>query len=225
LRRALAEHVRQEVLYREALFRGLDREDPVVRMAMVNKLKMIAAAQAEAVEPGDEEIQAYFTLRQERYRIPARVSFTQIYYSTDKRGDRARSDAEADLEKIRQQTPDPEEVLDWGDGSLLQTVVVDETEEGVSRMFGAEFGAAVVAQRPGPWEGPFESGYGLHLVKVDSRVESRIPDWTEVRGQVQTDMLYEARRAAEDQLYAEIASRYQVVYDPSIAELLEGDPE
>jgi hypothetical protein len=225
LRRALAEHIRQEVLYREALFRGLDREDPVVRIAMVNKLKMIAAAQAESVEPGDEEIQAYFALRQERYRIPAQLSFTQIYYSKERRGDRTQNDAESDLQKIRQQQPSSEEISNWGDGSLLQNVLVDETEDGVSRMFGAGFGVAVLAQEPGQWEGPLESGYGLHLVRVDNRVESRVPDWTEVRDQIQNDMIYEARKAAEDRMYAEIAARYQVVYDQSIAEILEGEQD
>ncbi len=223
LRNALGEHIRQEVLYREALARGLDREDPVVRLAMVNKLNMIAAAQAEAVEPTDEEIKAYFALRQERYRIPATESFMHIYFNKDKRGEQARSDAEEVLGIIGQQEPRPEKLSDWGDQSMLQNVLVEQTEGEINRMFGAGFGTTVVSLERDQWQGPLESGYGLHLVKVYNRVESRVPDWTEVRKQIHADMLYEARKAAEDQFYQEIAARYRVVYDQAIAELLEGE--
>ncbi len=90
-------------------------------------------------------------------------------------------------------------------------------------MFGARFGTTVVSLEPDQWQGPLESGYGLHLVKVYNRVESRVPDWTEVAKQIHADMLYEARKAAEDLFYQEIAARYRVVYDQAIAELLEGE--
>jgi len=223
LRNALSEYIRQEVLYREALARGLDREDPVVRLAMVNKLNMIAAAQAEAVEPTDEEIKAYFALRQERYRIPATLSFMHIYFNKDKRGEQARRDAKEVLGIIGQQEPRPEKLSDLGDQSMLQNVLVEQTEGEINRMFGAGFGTTVVSLERDQWQGPVESGYGLHLVKVYNRVESRVPDWTEVGKQIHADMLYEARKAAEDLFYQEIAARYRVVYDQAIAELLEGE--
>ena len=54
------------------------------------------------------------------------------------------------------------------------------------------------------------SGFGVHLVKITHREESRIPDWTEVRDRITTDMQYEGGKAAEDRLYGEILSRYQV---------------
>jgi hypothetical protein len=221
----LSNHIREEVLYREALARGLDREDPTVRLAMVNKLKMIAAAQAEAIEPTDEEIEAYFSLRQERYRIPTRVSFMHIYFNKDERGENAEKDAGEVLTKILENEPRPEELAELGDQLMLENVLVDQSEKGISRNFGNAFGAEVINLEPGPWQGPFESGYGLHLVKVLKRTESRIPDWTEVKKEVHTDMMFEARKAAEDSFYQEVAAQYQVVYDKAVAELLEGEKE
>jgi hypothetical protein len=75
----------------------------------------------------------------------------------------------------------------------------------------------------GRWEGPVESGFGLHLVKITHRDESRIPDWTEVRRRMAADMQYEGRNAAEDQLYAEILPRYRIVYSAGLSELLEAE--
>ncbi len=81
LRKGLAQYVRDEILYREALARNLDRADPTVRLAMVRKITMMGVARAEAAELTDEDIQAYFALRKERYRIPARVDMVQVYLS------------------------------------------------------------------------------------------------------------------------------------------------
>ena len=81
LRKGLEQYVRDEILYREALARNLDRADPTVRLAMVRKITMMGVARAEAAELTDEDVEAYFALRKERYRIPARVDMVQGYLS------------------------------------------------------------------------------------------------------------------------------------------------
>ncbi len=48
LRKGLEQYVRDEILYREALARNLDRADPTVRLAMVRKITMMGVARAEA---------------------------------------------------------------------------------------------------------------------------------------------------------------------------------
>jgi hypothetical protein len=222
LRKAFERHVREEVLYREALARGLDRGDPTVRMVMVRKITMLGTARADAAELTDEDLQAYFALRRERYRIPAMVSLMQVPLSRDKRGDRTRADAEELLAALRQGDPRPEDLAGLGDVLMLPSVCADMAERDLDRTFGGDFSAAVTGLTPGQWEGPVESGFGLHLVKVTRREESRIPDWSEVRGRIETDMRYDARKAAEDQFYAEVAPRYQLLYDEGAAAVLEG---
>ena len=222
LRKGLEQYIRNEILYREALARNLDRADPIVRLTMVRKITMMGTAKAEAAELTDEEIQAYFALRKERYRIPATVNLMQVYLSKDKRGDRVQADAAQLLESFKQREPRPRELADLGDLSMLGSVYTEMSEQDLDRTFGGEFGAAVLALTPGKWSGPIESGYGLHLLKVTHRKESRIPDLTEVGQRVIADMRYEGRKAAEDQLYAEIAPRYQVLYDKAARAVLEG---
>ncbi len=48
LSKGLGQYVRDEILYREALARNLDRADPTVRLAMVRKITMMVVARAEA---------------------------------------------------------------------------------------------------------------------------------------------------------------------------------
>jgi len=221
LRGALEQHVRQEVLYREALARGYDRDDLVVRRAMQQKMEFLAASQALQEPPTEEEIEAYFALRQERYRIPAVVSFEQVYVNPDRRGSETERYANELLERLRREDPAPEESASWGDPIMLDVSYSDKTEQEVGATFGAEFADSLLSLPVGAWEGPVLSGYGLHLVRLSRREDSRIPDWREVGRRVTGDMEFEARSSAKDQLYQEIAQNYEVVLDRPVRDLLE----
>jgi parvulin-like peptidyl-prolyl isomerase len=225
LRGALEQFIRQEVLYREALARGYDRDDLVVRRAMQQKMEFLAQSQATREPPTVEEVEAYFTLRQERYRTPAVVSFAQVFVNPDAHESDVEDVAAALLERLRREDPDPSAVASLGDPIMLRPAYSGQNEQDLRSQFGESFAKAVLAQELGAWEGPVRSGYGLHLVKVLSREDSRTPDWREVAQQVVGDMEYDARAAAKEQLYQEIAQTYQVVLDPRVRELLEAAAE
>ncbi len=221
LRGALEQHIRQEVLYREALARGYDRDDLVVRRAMQQKMEFLAASQAVQEPPTEEEIEAFFALRQERYRLPAVLSFQQVYLSADQRGAGVEQAAIDVLARLRSEDPGPDALASWGDAIMLDTSYAAQGEREVSAAFGEIFAEALVRLPVGEWQGPVSSGYGLHLVKVFEREESRIPEWREVGGRVISDMEFEAKAASRDQLYQEIAQNYEVVLDGQVRGFLE----
>lgn len=221
LRGALEQHIRQEVLYREALARGYDRDDLVVRRAMQQKMEFLAASQAVQEPPTEEEIEAFFALRQERYRLPAVLSFEQIFVSPDSRGAGAEQASIDLLARLRSEDPDSDALVSWGDPIMLETSYAGQTEREVSAAFGEVFAEAVVRLPIGEWQGPVSSGYGLHLVKVLQREDPRIPDWREVGGRVISDIEFEAKATARDQLYQEIAQNYEVFLDSEVRAFLE----
>jgi len=221
LRGYLEVHIRQEVLYREALARGYDRDDPVVRQAMQRKMEFLASSQGTREPPTDAEIEAFFALRRERYRIPAVLDLAQVYVSVE--GDAAAVEARAAdlLQRLREEDPDPRALADWGDALRLNPFYTGQTEQDLQALFGGDFATAVLQVDAGVWSGPIRSGYGLHLVKVLERQDGRVPAWTEVRGRVLSDLQYEAGQAAREQLYQEIVQTYQILLDPTVRELLE----
>ena len=220
LRGALDQHIRQEVLYREALARGYDRDDQVVRRAMQQKMEFLAASQALQEPLTEEEIEAFFSLRQDRYALPAVVTFAQVYVSLDQRGSDAEVDAKELLERLRREDPEPAGLVEWGDPIMLEPYYSDRSEQDVSSAFGGDFAQALLALPVGSWEGPVISGYGLHLVKMYRRVEPRVPDWREVQARVISDMEFEAKASSRDQLYQEIAQTYEIVFDSQVRDLL-----
>jgi len=190
-------------------------------MSLVRKITMLSTAAAQAVEPSDAEIRAYLELRAERYRIPASFDLLQVYLSPDKHGEDLASDAAELLAVLRKKDPSSEEVAELGDSLMLPTAFRDISGDQLARTFGVAFREGVVPLPVGSWEGPVESGYGLHLVKITRREDSRIPEWAEVRDRIVTDMRFEGRNAAEDQFYAEVLPRYRVEISEGVEALLQ----
>lgn len=207
LRLAVDGYVRNEILYREALARGMDRENPQVRMALIQKMQLLAAGQADARGVTEEDLTAFFALRKEQYRIPARVNLVQVFF---REGADSRERADALLERFQKQEPSQEILLEAGDASMLDTVLEAVTASDLEKQFGTDFTAEVLSLPEGEWEGPVGSGYGLHVVKILGRQPGRIPDLSEVREEVESDLQYEAQNAAQEQGYQEIAGKYRV---------------
>ena len=100
-----------------------------------------------------------------------------------------------------------------GDPILLEHGYADVPLREVASLFGQQFAAAVVDLEPGVWSGPIESGYGVHLVFVDRRIEARLPELDEVREQVRREWDNERRVETTEVFYREMLDRYEVVIE------------
>ena len=68
-------HVREEILYREALALGLDKDDTVVRRRMTQKLELMGDDIAGITVPTDDDLRKHMEEHPENFRIePANAS-------------------------------------------------------------------------------------------------------------------------------------------------------
>ena len=199
--------VREEVLYREALAMGLDRDDTVVRRRLAQKIEFLADDLATRSEPLPEELERFLEENLDRYELPGRISFSHIYFSIDRRGESAEGDALAGLRQVRDgASPD-----EHGDPFMLQRDYPSRTEREVAELFGSEFAASLFALDRGEWRGPIASSYGLHLVYVRERTPSQVPVLADVSERVKNDLLSERRRTANEALVETLKERYEIV--------------
>jgi hypothetical protein len=204
----VADHVREEILYREAAALGLDRDDVIVRRRMRQKMELLAESFGEEVVPVEAELEAWLREHPERYRSEARVSFRQVYLSPE-RGAALEADAERLLAALRADgaSLDPAAL---GDRIGLPPALRDAPLSDVARHFGDGFAARLEAASPGEWTGPVESGYGAHLVRIESRVEGRLPELAEVREAVRRDWQSARTRDARERFYEALREGYDV---------------
>lgn len=214
--------IHDEILYREALRMEYDRDDPLIRHTLKLKMEFLGESQALNSEPSLEEMQAYYSMRMDRYREPAKVSFIHVYFSTDKRGADAEKDSRKVVEQLISENPGPGELSGYGDRFMLKDHYVDQDEQQLRAAFGETFAQQVILLAPQVWHGPVASAYGLHLVKVYKRQEPYQPEIAEVEEKLRGDMDFENRQAAKQLFYTEILRNYQIEYDAPTREVMEG---
>jgi hypothetical protein len=202
--------VREEVLYREALALGLDQGDTIVKRRMAQKMEFLAEDGA-GPDPTREELAAWFEKNVERFALPVRASFRQLYFSPDRRGARAHQDAVNALEQLRDQPADSPAATALGDPFMFQLTLTDRSPEQLARDFGPGFAEALFALAPGSWQGPLESGYGWHLVFVSDSLPGRLPAFEAVEPEVKTAFEAERRAEAWRKAYEEMRAKYEVV--------------
>ena len=203
------DHIREEIYYREALAMGLDREDTIVRRRMRQKLEFLTDDVAAIADPTDEQLQGYLEEHREAFRAPARFSFHQVYLNRDRRGDAAASDAQRALSRLRAAGAE----VDWsalGDTILLPAGYDLASEVEVDRQFGVGFAARLAELPVGGWEGPVESGYGLHLVRIRERQEAEDRALGQVREAVERDWRAQRRTETADAFYQGLRGRYSI---------------
>ena len=207
--------VREEILYREALALGLDKEDTIVKRRMAQKMEFLAEDLSDLREPTTEELRAWFEKNSQRFALPARTTFRHLYFSPDRRGQHTRADAVSALNELPGKTEDSPAAAALADPFMFQDYYGDRTPEQLAKEFGPNFAQSLFQIKPGSWQGPIESGYGWHLVWVDSITPSRMPQFEEVEQDVKSKWIEEQRAGTKRKMFEAMRMQYEVVLPPS----------
>lgn len=201
--------IREEVYYREALALGLDENDDEVRRRLVEKMRYLTEDIADPEPASEEALREFYAASPERFVIPASVTFDQVFFSPNARGEALETDVAAGLQALR----DGAAAEEIGDRTPLESRFMDAARDRVAVLFGAALTDAVFALPEGEWSGPYESDFGLHLVRVVSRSAARRPSYDEAREQVAQTFAADRRSRANAQAYAQMRARYDVVVE------------
>ena len=204
--------VREEIAVREAMAAGLDRDDTVIRRRLRQKLEFLQEDAADTAAPTDAQLQAWLDANAGAFRTEPRVTFRQVYFSKDKRGQAAQADALAALAQLAK--AGTEAMADrLGDATMLPPEFDGAERRDVVKTFGEAFAARIDDAEAGAWTGPIASGYGLHLVLVRSRTPGGLPPLAAIRPAVERQYAADRRALQLSAMYERLLSRYTVVIE------------
>jgi len=203
--------VREEVLMREALRLGLDRDDAIVRRRLAQKMEFLSEDLVAMAEPTDDDLRAFLAAHPERFRTPARFTFSQVHLDPKKRGDALRADADALLRALRAGGA----ARGASDSRMLDSEQRDVARHEVEASFGPEFAVRLAELPLGSWEGPVPSGYGVHLVRVERRVLGEVPPLADVRAAVVREWTAAKRTELKRAQLEGLLARYRVTIEAS----------
>jgi len=210
LRGLVDSYVKEEVYYREALKRGLDRDDTLIRRRMQQKMEFVTEPADELLRADDTALQAYLDAHENEFRVEPRFAFEQVFLNPEKTGAAAAVRAEQMLTILKASERDgvPPDV---GDPTLLPAEMPLSPLSGIARNFGEPFSAELTDLPEGEWAGPIKSAYGLHLVRVTKRVDGYDPKLAEVRGTVEQKWRAQKRDEFQKQAYDQLLAKYEVI--------------
>jgi peptidyl-prolyl cis-trans isomerase C len=209
--RMVEQKVQSEVLYREAMAMGLDKNDEIVKRRMALKMQFLAEDVAAAREPTTDELKSWFEKNSAKFAQPPRLSFRHLYFSPDRRGAHARDDAAKALALLTGQPEDVNLRESSADPSMFQDYYREQAPDYLGKEFGPQFAQAVQKLPSGSWQWPIESGFGWHLVFVDAVIPGRVPDFEEIESDVKTAWLAAQKAVAWDKAYKEMRAKYTVL--------------
>ena len=206
----------EEVLFRESLNRGMDRNDEIVRRRLIQKMEKLSSHLSWTEPPTPQEAAEYYAANPEQFQTPARRSFSQIYFSRAERGERTEPDALDVLTTLNDVFSDGQ-ASGLGDRFMLPSYFAQLTQNDVLQQFGPEFAAALFETQPEIWGGPIPSAYGLHLVFIQEDLPAYLPLLADIAPQVFVALNAERQQVATERLFQSFRAKYEIVFDPEDA--------
>ena len=195
--------VNDEMLFREAKRLRLDEEDVIVKRRLIQKMQFIAE-EGEVAEPDEAALRAYFEANAEEYRLPVRFTFSHVFFSGE-------PDAAA-IAKVSGSKGN--EWRSQGDPTMQRPTWVQRSQRQLAAEFGAGFAESLMQLAPADaWQGPLQSEFGWHLVRLDAVDAAALPRFETVVNQVLNDYLFEAKSEARQNQLGKLRERYEVIWD------------
>jgi hypothetical protein len=206
LNRLIESYLHDEILYREGVRLGLERDDLVVKRRVRQKIEMIAEEDASTRAPTDADLAAYLTANAARFVQPAILTFDQVFIGESGSATGTLPVVAVTRDALRKGV-DPEEL---GRPTLLPHRMTRTPADLVARDFGPAFVAALEHAPVGEWVGPIDSSFGAHYVRVSDRTPAVAPQLAAVRDQVVREWENDRRQRARNDAYTKMRREYLV---------------
>jgi hypothetical protein len=198
--------IEDELLYREGLRIGFDKNDGVVKQRLIQKALFFAEELKGAADmPSDEELRRFYLLTRPTWKKPARHHLRQIFMKDEsplvalKKSLEDGTETEARALRLGASSPIPPE-LTLGEDELARTL-------------GADFVAALASSQNARWIGPIRSAYGWHLVERLEDAPADVALFEEVKDRVREVYMTKRREDAVSAFLADAFHRYRVTID------------
>ncbi len=208
----LRDYVREEVFAREAVALGLDKDDTIIRRRLRQKLEFVSEDVAAHAEPTDEQLRAYLKEHADAFRGDRRFTFRQVYLNPQQRGTNLGRDATKLLAQLRRAGTNAD-IAALGDSLMLENEFNGIAAAEVVKQFGERFAAALGEMPVGQWQGPTESGFGVHLVIIAERTDGSMPALEDVRAAARREWTHARRLEANEKFYRTLLQRYVVTIE------------
>ena len=198
----ISQFVDDEILYKEAYKRGLDRGDSRMRRNLLFKIRGLLAG--EVGDPTAEDLRAYFESNRERFRYKATWSIEQVLFS----------EPASVPDGLNAQLNSGLDPLGVGEDRYnLARDIPNSTQREIVRIFGPTAARTILAIDDDRWHGPVASRLGVNFVRITGRADTHNPTFEEVERYIEGEWRMDRVRERLEQELNALRNDYHIVIE------------
>ena len=198
--------IEEEILYREALLLGLDKEDRIIKRRLAQKISFLKQESILNM-PTKDEIFEYYDLNKDKYYVDKTFTFTHLFYSSENSSKERATNSYQEIINGYDVSADP---------FFLGKNFVDKSLKNIESDLGKNFASNLQNLTINKWSEPIASAFGYHLVYVSNINNGYYPNMTTIYKRVEMDLLQDKRDQAVKRFVDEVKSEYKVYINPDL---------
>lgn len=205
------DYIKREVLKREALNWGLDKVDPIISSRLAQLGEQFLVNNLPNEELSEESLNSFYNENKHFYIDDAKVTFSHIFF---------RNSDEKTINDLTSYVRTQNE--EFFNNNLLNKISVfpyqknyaQRSESFIRGHFGEKTTKEIFAlEISSKWQGPVQSPYGFHIIKLTSVTEAKQKSFDEVSDLVLKRFISERRKANLKLELEKKISSYQIIDD------------
>ena len=205
------DYIKREVLKREALNWGLDKVDPIISSRLAQLGEQFLVNNLPNEELSEESLNSFYNENKHFYIDDAKVTFSHIFF---------RNSDEKIINDLTSYVRTQNE--EFFNNNLLNKISVfpyqknyaQRSESFIRGHFGEKTTQEIFAlEISSKWQGPIQSPYGFHVIKLTSVTEAKQKSFEEVSDLVLKRFISERRKANLKLELEKKISSYQIIDD------------
>ena len=197
--------VQEEILYREALNLGLEREDKIIKRRLAQKISFLKQ-ESILKDFSQKEIIDFYKANRDKYYVPDSYTFTHKFFASNNNS----------KERAQNHLNNSNSLYENSDPFFLGKNFADVSSVEINSNFGSSFSSYFKNPPINQWIGPYKSSFGHHNLYITEYTPGFHPNLDDIYDQVMVDLNQLKRDSAISDFIKEVGSEYSVIINPDL---------
>ena len=197
--------VQEEILYREALNLGLEREDKIIKRRLAQKISFLKQ-ESILKDFSQKEIIDFYKANRDKYYVPGLYTFTHKFFSSSSNS----------KERAQNHLNNSNRLYENSDPFFLGKNFAQTSSLEINSNFGSNFSLYFENSPINQWIGPYKSSFGHHNLYITEYTPGFHPNLDDIYDQVMVDLNQLKRDSAISDFIKEVGSEYSVIINPDL---------
>ena len=197
--------VQEEILYREALNLGLEREDKIIKRRLAQKISFLKQ-ESILKDFSQKEIIDFYKANRDKYYVPDSYTFTHKFFASNNNS----------KERAQNHLNNSNSLYENSDPFFLGKNFADVSSVEINSNFGSSFSSYFKNPPINQWIGPYKSSFGHHNLYITNYTPGFHPALEEIYNQLLVDLNQLKRDSAISDFIKEVGPEYSVVINPDL---------